>query len=86
MTEQTRWNLVVSRNTDRAVRSLLAERGGRKGDLSKFVERAVNRAVLQETVREIRERNRHMDPEEIQRIIDEAVEEVRNERWGPRVR
>jgi hypothetical protein len=86
MTDQTRWNLVVSRNTDKAVRSLLAERGGRKGDLSKFVEDAVNRAVLLETVREIRERTKHIDPDELQKMIDEAVEEVRTGRWGPRLK
>jgi hypothetical protein len=84
--DQTRWNLVVSRETDKAVRSLLAERGGKKGDLSKFVEEAVHRAVLLETVREIRERTKHLDPDELQKTIDEAVDEVRLERWGPRVR
>jgi ribbon-helix-helix protein len=80
MTEQTRWNLVVSRNTDKAVRSLLAERGGRKGDLSKFVEEAVNKQVLIETVRDVREANKDRDPAEIQRLIDEAMAEVRRER------
>jgi ribbon-helix-helix protein len=80
MNDQTRWNLVVSRNTDKAVRSLLAERGGRKGDLSKFVEEAVNKQMLFETVREIREANKNRDPAEIQRLVDEALADVRRER------
>ena len=36
----TRWNLVISNDTDRSVRSYLARTGGRKGDLSRFVDRA----------------------------------------------
>ena len=43
MGELARWNLKVSRETDLALRTLLATRGGRKGDLSRFVEEAVNR-------------------------------------------
>jgi hypothetical protein len=80
MNDQTRWNLVVSRNTDKALRSLLAERGGHKGDLSKFVEEAVNKQMLLETVRGIREANKNMDPAEIQRLVDEALADVRRER------
>lgn len=40
----TRWTVTVSKNTDIAVRSLLAQRGLKKGDLSKFIEDAVNGA------------------------------------------
>ena len=46
MGELARWSLKVSRDTDVALRTLLASRGGRKGDLSRFVEDAVNREVL----------------------------------------
>jgi len=49
----------------------------KKGDLSKFVEDAVNRRVLQCTVQGIWERNAATDPDEVQRIVDEAVSEVR---------
>jgi hypothetical protein len=77
MGEQTRWSLKVSKETDVALRTFLAERGGRKGDLSKFVEDAVNREVLRGMLRDIRSRNAHMDPDEIQRIVDEELAEVR---------
>jgi len=36
--------------------------------------------VFNRTVQEIRERNAGTDPEELQRIIDESVREVRAER------
>jgi hypothetical protein len=52
----------------------------KKGDLSKFVEDAVNRRVLQCTVQDIWTRNAEADPEEIQRIVDQAVSEVRADR------
>ena len=77
MNDQTRWSLKVSRETDIALRTLLATRGGRKGDLSRFVEQAVNREVLRETVRDIRERNAGLDPAEIDRMVEEELDEVR---------
>ncbi|MEN8205985.1 MAG: ribbon-helix-helix domain-containing protein, partial [Pseudomonadota bacterium] len=36
-----RWSVVVPEDTDRALRSYLARTGGRKGDLSRFVDNAV---------------------------------------------
>ena len=86
MAEQTRWNLKVSRDTDIALRTLLAGRGARKGDLSRFVEEAVNREVLRQTIRELRESNAHVDSEEIQRIVDEEVAAYRRERREQRTR
>ena len=82
MGELARWNLKVSRETDVALRTLLATRGGRKGDLSRFVEEAVNREVLRETIRDIRARNAGIAPEEIERLVDEALAEVRPSIWG----
>jgi hypothetical protein len=52
----------------------------KKGDLSKFIEEAVRRRVLQCTIQDIRARNADAGPDEIQRIVDEAVSEVRTER------
>ena len=81
MTEQTRWSLKVSRETDIALRSLLASRGGKKGDLSRFVEAAVNREVLRQTIREIHERNADLDPREVQELVDEELAEIRRAKW-----
>ena len=80
MEEQTvRWSIKVSKDTDLTLRTFLGSQGMKKGDLSKFIEEAVRRRVLQCTVQDIRARNAGTDPEEIQRIADEAVSEVRAE-------
>ena len=78
--EAVRWSLKVSKDTDLTLRTFLGSQGMKKGDLSRFVEDAVRRRVLQCTVQDIRERNADADPDEIQRIVDEAVSEVRAER------
>lgn len=69
----TRWNLVVTDDTDRSVRSYLARTGRTKGDLSKFVERAVRQAIFWGTVEAVWERNKHLPAAEVQRAADEAV-------------
>ena len=56
----------------------------KKGDLSKFVEDAVRWRVLQRTIQDIWSRNADADPDEVQRIVDEAVAEVRAERRAKR--
>ena len=41
MADTVRWSLKVSRSTDEALRAHLGRSGGRKGDLSRFVQDAV---------------------------------------------
>ena len=84
MTDLARWTVKVSKETDIAVRSYLAEHGGRKGDLSKFIERAVRREVLRATVRDIQERNADLPAAEVQALIEEACAAVRREFWPDR--
>ena len=81
MGDLTRWSLKVSRETDIALRTLLATRGGKKGDMSRFVEDAVNREVLRETIRDVQARNADADPDELQSLIDEEVASVRSSFW-----
>jgi hypothetical protein len=72
-TTQTRWNLVVSAETDKSLRQHLADNGGgRKGDLSKFVEEAVQERIFIETARAAREQNKDVPQE----VIDSAIEEA----------
>jgi len=78
--EAVRWNIKVSKETDLTLRTYLGSQGMKKGALSKFIEEAVRRRVLQRTIQDIRARNADADPDEIQRIVDEAVSEVRAER------
>ena len=80
MEEAVRWNIKVSKETDLTLRTFLGSQGMKKGDLSKFIEDAVRWRVLHRTIQDIRARNADADPDEIQRIVDKAVSEVRAER------
>jgi hypothetical protein len=75
----TRWTVTVSKDTDIAVRTLLAQRGLKKGDLSKFIEDAVRWRVFDQTLAETRAEFADLAPEALQDLIDEATEAVRNE-------
>ena len=63
-----------------SIGTFLGAQGAKKGDLSKFIEEAVRWRVFHRTVQSIKERNADTDPEELQRIISEAVSEVRADR------
>lgn len=81
MEEQAvRWQIKVSKDTDVAVRAFLGAKGIKKGARSKFIEEAVRWRVLQRTIEDIRSRNADRDPEEIERIVDQTVRQVRAER------
>ena len=73
----TRWTVSVSKDTDIAVRSFLAQRGMKKGDLSKFIEEAVKWRVLDQTMAEARGKFADMPPERLESMIDEAVTATR---------
>ena len=48
--QTTRWNVAVSASTDQALRMFLASQGqGKKGDLSRFIEDAVQAHILELT-------------------------------------
>jgi hypothetical protein len=73
-TTTTRWNLVVSKQTDRSLRQFLAYGGGgKKGDLSRFVEEAVNKHIFDSARRAAYEHNANADPEEIEAAIEESL-------------
>ena len=78
--EAVRWNIKVSKETDLTLRTFLGARGAKKGDLSKFIEEAVRWRVFHRTVEDIKARNADTDPDELQRIIDDAVRTVRDDR------
>jgi len=68
-----RWSVVVPEDTDRALRSYLARTGGRKGDLSRFVDNAVLARLFELTVEDVKERNRGLSQGEILEAIEEAL-------------
>jgi hypothetical protein len=71
--DTTRWTVSVSKDTDIAVRTHLAQRGLKKGDLSKFIEDAVRWRVFEQTLAEARAGFADMPPETAEALIDEAV-------------
>jgi hypothetical protein len=75
----TRWTVSVSKDTDIAVRSFLAQRGMKKGDLSKFIEEAVRWRVFDRTIAESRSRFADLPPDELQALIDDAVRTTRKD-------
>ena len=75
-----RWNITIPEKTDRAVRTFLARTGGKKGDLSRFVEEAVRKRVFDLTVSEIKDRNSEYDQQHILELIDQEVDAVHADR------
>ena len=73
-TSATRWNLVVSAETDSILRQHLASSGSsRNDDLSKFVEDAVRARIFEHTARQAREENRGRTRMEIENTVAEAL-------------
>ena len=75
--DTARWTVSVSKDTDITVRSFLARRGLKKGDISKFIEEAVKWRVLDQTVAEARSKFADMAPQELEALIEEAVAAAR---------
>ena len=80
--EIIRWTVKVSKDTDVSLRSFLAQRGMKKGDLSKFIERAVQKEVFAQTVAGVQARNANVSDAAIEAAIDDALRQVRAEMWG----
>jgi hypothetical protein len=76
--DTTRWTVSVSKDTDIAVRSFLAQRGMKKGDLSKFIEEAVKWRVFDQTLTEVRSKFADIPPEELETLLGEAVAAARS--------
>ena len=79
MENTARWTIKVSRDTDISLRTYLAQRGMKKGDLSTFIERAVQKEILAQTVADVRQRFADIPDKELEALIDEAVSAVRTE-------
>jgi len=68
-----RWSVVVPEDTDRALRSYLARKGTKKGDLSRFVDEAVLSRLFELTVEDVKERNQEYAQEDILEAIQDAL-------------
>lgn len=79
----TRWNLVIPEETDRAVRTYLARTGGKKGDLSRFVDEAVRRHIFDLTVARVKARTGEEDRDALLDLIDAEVDAARAAQSDP---
>lgn len=73
-----RWNIAVSPEMDQSVRMFIAAQGGgRKGDLSKFIEEAVRSYLLERAAEQAKAVATGMSELELTDLIDEAVQWAR---------
>lgn len=72
--ETVRWNVAVSADTDQSLRMFLASQGGgRKGDLSRFIEEAVRAHILELSADQAKTANAQLSETEVVDAIDEAL-------------
>jgi hypothetical protein len=80
MSHSVRWNIAVSADTDQALRIFLVNQGGgRKGDLSRFVEEAVRTHILELTADQAKAANAEISEDDLSAIVEEAIEWARNQ-------
>lgn len=73
-----RWNIAVSPDVDQSVRMFIAAQGGgRKGDLSRFIEEAVRSYLLERAVEQAKAVTAGMSEADVADLIDEAVQWAR---------
>ncbi len=77
---QVRWDIAVSQDTDQSLRMYLASQGGgRKGDLSRFIEEAVRAHILELTAKQVKAANVGVSEGELNAMVDEALNWARNQ-------
>ena len=73
-----RWNIAVSPEVDQSVRMFIAAQGGgRKGDLSRFIEEAVRAYLLERAVDQAKAAAASMSETALTDLVDEAVQWAR---------
>ncbi len=73
-----RWNIAVSQDVDQAVRMFIAAQGGgRKGDLSRFIEEAVRAYMLERAVDQAKSAATGLSETDLSDLIEEAVDWAR---------
>ncbi len=70
---RVRWSVVVPESTDKALRTYLAGTGMKKGDISHFVDEAVQLHLFDLINANVKARNKHFNQDEILIAIEEAV-------------
>ena len=88
MEETVRWSLKVARETDQALRAHLGQAGGRKGDLSRFVQEAVRQSLglaarapeRTTSASRVRGRTQTLSHARFEKLVSEAVAYARKRR------
>lgn len=81
MPDTARWSLLVSKETDLALRRYLEQQGLGPENFSQFIEDAVQWRVLDRTVAETKSQNAEENVAEIEAALEEAAQSVRAERF-----
>lgn len=76
----TRLTISWSKDTDLALRSHLGSRGLKKGAISEFIEDAVKWSLFHQTVGEVRHAFDSVPAEELDSLLNEAVQRAREEK------
>jgi hypothetical protein len=75
-----RWNIAVSADTDQSVRMFLAgQGGGRKGDLSRFIEEAVRAHIFDRAASAAKAANSDVSEVDLSAIVAESVNWARTQ-------
>lgn len=70
-----RWNIAVSPDVDQSVRMFIAAQGGgRKGDLSRFIEEAVRAYLLESAAAQAKAASADLGEIALTDLIDEALQ------------
>lgn len=78
--DTVRWNIAVSPDTDQSVRMFIAAQGGgRKGDLSRFIEEAVRTYLFERAAEQAKTAASEINESELNNLIDEAVQWARKQ-------
>jgi hypothetical protein len=78
-----RWNIAVSADTDQSVRMFIAAQGGgRKGDLSRFIEEVVRSYLLEKAAEQAKSASADLAESQLSELIDEAVQWARKQSCG----
>ena len=67
----------LSKETEQSLEDYLASKGLDKGAMSEVVEEAIDTFLFRQALRDSHQRNAHLEPEEVEAIVEEAVREHR---------
>ena len=82
--ENVRWTIFAPKDTDLSLRTHLAQAGLKKGGLSKFVADAVRWRLFDLNVGAAQAHNKGVPSEQLEDEIEQALTEVRAERFAKR--